>query len=87
MLTPHPTYSEEERDTFYRAMASIGAMLVAHGVPVIFDATANRRQYRAAARMAIRRFIEVHIDCPWRPSILRAARPSRPCRFGPGWGA
>jgi adenylylsulfate kinase len=71
MLTPHPTYSEEERDTFYRAMASIGAMLVAHGVPVIFDATANRRQYRAAARMAIRRFIDVHIECPLEVCLAR----------------
>jgi len=64
VLTPHPTYSEQERDTFYRAMAHIGALLVAHGVPVVFDATANRRRYRAAAGMAIRRFIEVYVECP-----------------------
>jgi len=64
VLTPHPTYSEGERDTFYRAMAHIGALLVAHGVPVVFDATANRRRYRAAAGMAIRRFIEVYVECP-----------------------
>jgi adenylylsulfate kinase len=63
VLTPHPTYSEEERDTFYGAMAYIGALLVAHGVPVVFDATANRCRYRAAARMAICRFIEVHVEC------------------------
>ena len=64
VLTPHPTYSEGERDTFYRAMAHIGALLVAHGVPVVFDATANRRRYRAAAGMAIPQFIEVYVECP-----------------------
>jgi adenylylsulfate kinase len=64
VLTPKPTYAEAERQTFYRSMAYIGALLVSHGVPVIFDATANRRAYRAAARSAIDRFIEVYVDCP-----------------------
>jgi adenylylsulfate kinase len=64
VLTPHPTYSGAERDTFYGAMAYIGSLLAKHGVPVIFDATANRRAYRAAARRAIERFIEVYVDCP-----------------------
>lgn len=40
-LTPTPTYSQEERDLFYRALAFMGARLVAHGVTVIFDATAT----------------------------------------------
>ena len=64
ILTPHPTYSDEERQTFYGAMASIGSLLVRCGVPVIFDATANRRSYRAAARVAIDRFVEVYVDTP-----------------------
>jgi adenylylsulfate kinase len=64
VLTPRATYSEEERETFYRAMTYIGALLVTHGVPVIFDATANRRAYRAGARVAIERFVEVYVDCP-----------------------
>ncbi len=64
VLTPRATYSEEERDTFYRATAHIGALLVNHGVPVIFDATGNRRAYRAHARNAIDRFVEVHVECP-----------------------
>ena len=63
VLTPHPTYSEQERETFYQSMAYIGSLLVTHGVPVIFDATANRRAYRAAARSAIERFAEVYVDC------------------------
>jgi adenylylsulfate kinase len=64
LLTPRPTYSEPERDTFYRSMVYIGSLLVTHGVPVIFDATANRRAYRAAARSAIERFAEVYVECP-----------------------
>jgi adenylylsulfate kinase len=63
VLTPYPTYSAEERETFYRSMTNIGSLLVKHGVSVIFDATANRRAYRAAARSVIERFIEVHVDC------------------------
>src|SRR3989304_5627505 len=50
VLTPMPTYSQAERDLFYRALAFMGARLVAHGVTVIFDATASRRTYRAFAR-------------------------------------
>jgi adenylylsulfate kinase len=71
VLTPRATYSEEERETFYRAMTYIGALLVTHGVPVIFDATANRRAYRAGARGAIERFNEVYVDCPLDVCIAR----------------
>jgi len=71
VLTPHATYSEEERETFYRSMTYIGSLLVSHGVPVIFDATANRRAYRAGARAAIERFIEAYVDCPLEVCIAR----------------
>jgi adenylylsulfate kinase len=64
VLTPAPTYSPVERDLFYRALAFMGARLVAHGVTVIFDATANRRAYRDFARSLIPRFIEVAVECP-----------------------
>jgi adenylylsulfate kinase len=63
-LTPSPTYSREERDLFYRALAVMGSRLVAHGVTVIFDATANRQAYRDFARMLIPRFMEVAVECP-----------------------
>lgn len=63
VLTPTPTYSREERDLFYRALALMGARLAAHGVTVIFDATANRRAYRDFARSLIPRFIEVAVEC------------------------
>ncbi len=64
VFTPRPTYSEEERDAFYGALAFVGGLLCEHGVPVIFDATANRRRYRDAARAAIPRFLEVFVDSP-----------------------
>jgi adenylylsulfate kinase len=64
VFTPIPVYSDEERDTFYQAMAHVGTLLVDHGVPVIFDATANRHAYRDRARRQIVRFLEVFVDCP-----------------------
>lgn len=64
IFTPRPTYTDEERDVFYRAMAYVGKLLVDHGVPVIFDATANRRFYRDRARQWIPKFLEIYVDCP-----------------------
>ena len=64
VITPIPTYSEAERDLFYRALAFIGQKLVAHGVTVVFDATASRRVYRDFARSVIPRFIEIAVECP-----------------------
>ena len=64
VITPIPTYSEAERDLFYRALAFTGQRLVAHGVTVVFDATASRRVYRDFARSVIPRFIEVALECP-----------------------
>ena len=64
LITPAPTYAREERDLFYSALAFFGSRLVAHGVPVIFDATANRRAYRDLARALIQNFVEVAVVCP-----------------------
>jgi adenylylsulfate kinase len=63
VITPIPTYSETERDLFYRALAFTGQRLVAHGVTVVFDATASRRVYRDFARSVIPRFIEIAVEC------------------------
>lgn len=71
VLTPHPQYTEEERDVFYGAMVHIGKLLTEHGVPVIFDATGNRRKYRDRARQQIARFLEVYVDCPLEVCIAR----------------
>ena len=64
VITPTPTYSEAERDLFYRALAFTGQKLVAHGVTVVFDATASRRAYRDFAKSMIPRCIEVSVECP-----------------------
>jgi adenylylsulfate kinase len=64
VFTPEPRYDEKERAAFYGQMVYVGALLVRHGVPVIFDATANRRVWREQARRAIPRFVEVYVNSP-----------------------
>jgi adenylylsulfate kinase len=63
-LTPFPRYDEEDREFFYSTLAAFGILLVEKSRPVIFDATANRRAYRDAARKRIARFAEIHVDTP-----------------------
>ena len=64
ILTPAARYDQAERDTFYRQVRELGALLASQGVPVIFDATANRRRYRDDARAQIPRFLEVYVNVP-----------------------
>lgn len=74
VLTPEPSYTPDERDRFYRQMAELGALIVRCGVPVIFDATANRRAYRDRARSIIPRFIEVAVTTPLDLCRMRDAK-------------
>ena len=71
VFTPDPHYDDRERDTFYRQMVYVGVVLTSHGVPVIFDATANRRAYRELARQQIPRFFEVYVDSPLETCVAR----------------
>lgn len=64
VLVRHSLYDEQERDAFYTQMVYIGGLLTQHGVPVIFDATANRRSYRERARQQIPCFLEVYVATP-----------------------
>lgn len=64
VLTPEPTFTQNERDRFYEQMVLIGEIISQCGVPVIFDATANLRAYRDKARAGIQKFVEVYIDTP-----------------------
>jgi len=57
-------YGVEERDSFYRQLGYVGALLMEHGVSVVFDATANRRVFRDRVRAAVPRFVEVYLDVP-----------------------
>jgi adenylylsulfate kinase len=70
-FTPNPRHDEEERDTFYQQLADVGALLAAQGVPVVFDATANRRAYRDGARHQIPHFLEIYVDCPLATCMAR----------------
>jgi adenylylsulfate kinase len=63
-LTPFADYGAGERDFFYAALAHLGAYIAGAGRPVVFDATANLRAYRDAARASIARFAEVYVDTP-----------------------
>jgi adenylylsulfate kinase len=63
-LTPFARYEARERDFFYAALAQLGAYVAGQGRPVLFDATANLRAYRDAARRRIARFAEVFVDTP-----------------------
>jgi adenylylsulfate kinase len=64
VFTPRPRYDEEERDVFYGALVHVGRLLASHGIPVIIDATANRRIYRERARRLFPLFLEVYVECP-----------------------
>jgi adenylylsulfate kinase len=70
-LTPQPTYTPEERDAFYQAVAELARRLTAQGTNVLIAATASRRAYRRAARDCIPRFAEVYVECPPRVCRLR----------------
>lgn len=64
-------YGLEGRKVFYWQMVFIGSLLVENGIPVIFDATANRRVYRQRARGEISRLIEVYLDVPLEVCMAR----------------
>lgn len=63
ILTPQPTYSDAERDWFYRVMVYIGRLLTRNGVNVAFAATAAKQRYRDQARQRIEQFAEIHVQC------------------------
>jgi adenylylsulfate kinase len=63
-FTPQATHSEEDRIQFYRGIVEVAARFLDRGVPVLIDATGNRRAYRAPARERFPLFAEVYVDCP-----------------------
>jgi adenylylsulfate kinase len=63
-FTPHATYAEDDRILFYRGIVEVAGSFVEHEVPVIIDATGNRRAYRAPARERLPVFAEVFVECP-----------------------
>jgi adenylylsulfate kinase len=64
VLTPHPSYSLEERSVVYAAIAYMAKLLVDEGVNVIIDATGNLKKYRDVARGLIPKYGEIYVQCP-----------------------
>src|SRR3974377_2408663 len=64
VLTPKPTYSEEERAIVYGALAYMAKLLTDEGLNVIIDATGNLHKYRDVARELIPDFVEIYVRCP-----------------------
>jgi len=71
VVTPQPTYSEEERDIVYGAVVFVAKLLTENSVNVIIDATANLRKYRNHARREMPRFMEAYLRCPLEVCIQR----------------
>lgn len=64
VVTPQPTYSDEERELVYRSLVYTARMLTKCGHDVIIDATGNRQRWRDLARELIPDFVEVYLRCP-----------------------
>lgn len=73
VVTPAPSYTIEEREVLYRALAYMAWLLYNEGASVIIDATAHRRRFRDAARTLIPAFAEI---------FLRASLPVCRARAG-----
>lgn len=63
ILTPQPTYSDQERDWFYAALVGLAGVISRSGVHVLIAATGQRRAYRAAAYAQLPHFAEVYVQC------------------------
>lgn len=64
VVTPAPTYSDQEREIVYRALIYMARLLTEAGVPVLIDATGHRSAWRELARTLIPLFAEVRLRCP-----------------------
>ncbi|HOT06863.1 MAG: putative adenylyl-sulfate kinase [Methanosaeta sp. PtaB.Bin039] len=80
-ITPHPRYTEEERDIVYASLAYMAKLLWEHGINVIVDATANRQRYRDLARCMITDFAEIYVQAPL--EVCRSRELERRARFSP----
>ncbi|MDM7935359.1 MAG: adenylyl-sulfate kinase [Methanothrix sp.] len=81
VVTPNPSYTEEEREIVYASLAYMAKLLAEEGVNVMIDATANRRRYRELARGLVPSFAEIYIRAPLDVCIEREAQ--RRAEFSP----
>jgi adenylylsulfate kinase len=82
-LAPQSGDSEGERDRFHGQMMFLGTMMAKHGIPVIFDGTADQRLWREEARKSIPNFIEVYVDAPLQLCMSRHPKGSVQAAYEP----
>ena len=73
VMTPEPTYSDEERDVFYRTIGYVAKLASDGGSVVIIAATAPKRSYRDRVRAEVESFVEVLLICD--PELLEMRDP------------
>jgi adenylylsulfate kinase len=71
VITPEPTYTDQEREVVYASLAYMAKLLSEAGTNVIVDATANQRRYRDRARTLIPDFAEVYVKASLAACIER----------------
>ncbi|MFH0848941.1 MAG: adenylyl-sulfate kinase [archaeon] len=76
-VTPHASYSEEERDVVYATLVFIARLLSENGVNIIIDSTGNLRRYREHCRKSVTRYAEVYLQCPLEVCIRRETKRRR----------
>lgn len=63
IVTPEPTYTDEEREMVYRSIVYTAGVLSELGHDVLIDATGNLRRWRELARKTLPLFMEVYVRC------------------------
>ena len=81
VITPEPTYTDQEREVVYASLAYMAMLLSEAGMNVIVDATANRRRYRDLARRLVPNFSEVYVKASL-PTCIERER-GRKAAFSP----
>ena len=74
VMTPKPTYSEEERENVYATIVYIASLLNQNDVNTIIDATGNLRGYRDLARGTLRNFAIAYAKCSIEVCMKRESR-------------
>lgn len=64
IVTPDPTYSDDEREVLYRSLVYTAMVLTQKGHDVLIDATGHKRVWRDLAREVIKNFYEIYLRCP-----------------------
>ena len=71
VMTPHATYTKEERDIFYGTMNHIATLAAQGHTNVVLSATANHAEYRNQLRNKVDNFVEIWMSCSLEVCIER----------------